>query len=362
MREYFKDTFVLRWSELDVHAIARCLIAPVVLMATTVSFGKPSVGIFCVISAFLVGNGSLRQLSRFRAMPMIFASLGMAFCALVGSLLGSSSTASVTGLAVFGFFYGVSSSLGPGVSWVGLASLVSYVVLGAAYPAWGQAAIVRGIIVLGGGLAQTATITALWHWKRVHSPREIWIGPGDFSLVLNGMARALLENVKFRSEVFKFGARVSLTLVAGELLSKSFLTARSYWAVMTIALIVQPDFRNTLTRGLQRCAGTLIGAGFATFIAAVLRPSPPILFVLIAACLVACYVFFNVNYAIYTGFITSFVVFLLGLSGLPAIPLIKYRVVATLLGGALSLVAYLRLPKLVHGPSSHLNAEKPEQS
>ena len=172
------------------------------------------------------------------------------------------------------------------------------------------------------------------------------------------MVRALLENVKFRSEVFKFGLRVSLTLVAGELLSKSFLTARSYWAVMTIALIVQPDFQNTLTRGLQRCAGTLVGAGFATFIAAVLRPSPLILFVLIVFCLLACYLFFNVNYAVYTGFITSLVVFLLGLSGLPEIPLIKYRVVATLLGGALSLAAYLRIPKLASGPGSRLNPEK----
>ena len=278
MRDVIKDTFSFQWAQLDVKAVARCLVAPTVLMATTLSFGRPSLGVFSCISSFLVGNGSLRQLSRYRAMPMIFASLGMAVSAYIGSLLGNSPNASVIGLAVFGFFYGLIGSLGPGVSWVGLASLVSFVVLGTAYPALGQAALDRGLIVLGGGLLQAGIVTALWHWARVHSPREIWIGPTDFGLVLQSMVRAFFKNVKFRSEVFRYGVRVSLALVAGELLSKSFLTARSYWAVLTIALIVQPDFRNTLYTRSSTVRRDSIGAGFATFIAAVLRPSPPVTF------------------------------------------------------------------------------------
>ena len=58
----------------------------------------------------------------------------------------------------------------------------------------------------------------------------------------------------------------------------------------------------------------------------------------------AAYVTFNPNYALFTVAITSFVVLVLGMRGLPGTTTIDARVLDTLTGGSLAMIGYLALP------------------
>ncbi|HEY2736076.1 MAG TPA: FUSC family protein, partial [Polyangiales bacterium] len=83
----------------------------------------------------------------------------------------------------------------------------------------------------------------------------------------------------------------------------------------------------------------------ATLVAALLRPSPEVLAVLVLVSVALCYSLFNVNYAVYAVAITAYVVFLLALVGLPELATVRARVVNTALGGLCALLGHFVLQK-----------------
>jgi uncharacterized membrane protein YccC len=114
-----------------------------------------------------------------------------------------------------------------------------------------------------------------------------------------------------------------------------------YWVPMTTLLVVRADLFQTLTRGVMRVTGTLVGAGIAGLIAAHLHPSPAVLALLVVFFAWWAFAVLNVNYALYTLTLTAYIVFLLALAGLPPAAVVHRRAAYTLLGGAFALLAYL---------------------
>ncbi|MES1261572.1 MAG: FUSC family protein, partial [Acidobacteriota bacterium] len=117
-----------------------------------------------------------------------------------------------------------------------------------------------------------------------------------------------------------------------------------YWVPMTALLVLKPDFHQTLARVTMRIAGTLVGAALATLIAALMRPQPVVLALLVAVFATLCYCLLHVNYAAYSTCITIYVVFLLAMAGLPEIGMVAYRSLNTILGGAFALLVYALPP------------------
>jgi uncharacterized membrane protein YccC len=138
--------------------------------------------------------------------------------------------------------------------------------------------------------------------------------------------------------------RYAGVLCAAMLVGRHFTADRGYWIPLTAALVLKPDFHTTFVRGAARIAGTLLGAVVATgTIAAVRgRPALEVAGILVTAALA--YVTFNPNYALFTVAITSFVVMVLGMRGLPGATTLDVRVLDTLAGGALAMVGYLAFP------------------
>jgi uncharacterized membrane protein YccC len=88
----------------------------------------------------------------------------------------------------------------------------------------------------------------------------------------------------------------------------------------------------------------LIGAVVATFVLSLVRGHEgwQVTGVLVAAA--AAYLTFNPNYALFTVAITSFVVLVLSMRGLPGTTTIAARVLDTIAGGSLAMIGYLTLP------------------
>ena len=117
-----------------------------------------------------------------------------------------------------------------------------------------------------------------------------------------------------------------------------------YWAVLTIFIVLRPDYSSTLQRGLQRAAGTAIGAGLGVCTVLLGRLGPSALLAGIGVSLLAAYAVFTVNYLLYAVFLTDFVVVLLDLLGLPPESTAIYRLIGTCLGTGLAMLAYLFWP------------------
>jgi uncharacterized membrane protein YccC len=151
--------------------------------------------------------------------------------------------------------------------------------------------------------------------------------------------------------------RFALVLAIAMALGRHFAADRGYWIPLTAALVLKPDFQTTFVRGAARIAGTLVGAVVASLTVALVRGNAPaeIGGILLAAG--AAYLTFNPNYAVFTVAITSFVVMVLSMRGLPGTTAIAARLLDTLAGGALAMIGYVTMPSWERKRTRSLLAE-----
>lgn len=154
----------------------------------------------------------------------------------------------------------------------------------------------------------------------------------------------LRANLTLRSAAYRHALRLGVTLAVGTALAALLPFEHRYWLPLTALVVLRPDFGSTFTRGLARILGTAAGALVASGLAAGLQPGPALLAVLVAVTAFVSYTVIFANYALYGLAVTGFVVFLLGLTGLPGAATVVDRVEATVLGGALALAAYAVWP------------------
>jgi uncharacterized membrane protein YccC len=151
--------------------------------------------------------------------------------------------------------------------------------------------------------------------------------------------------------------RFSLVLAVAMVLGRHFEADRGYWIPLTAALVLKPDFQTTFVRGAARIGGTLVGAVVASLVIALVHGHPALQIFGILLTAAAAYVTFNPNYALYTVAITSFVVIVLGMRGLPGTTTIDARLLDTLAGGALAMIGYVMLPSWEHKRTRALLAD-----
>jgi uncharacterized membrane protein YgaE (UPF0421/DUF939 family) len=114
-----------------------------------------------------------------------------------------------------------------------------------------------------------------------------------------------------------------------------------------IALIVlRENFHARLIRGLALARGTLAGAWLTTFLTAELHPGPIALAIMIIISVWLCYGLLNANYMLFAACLTSYIVFVLALIGLPQQTIALYRSLYAFVGGGLAILAAQLLPQL----------------
>ena len=146
------------------------------------------------------------------------------------------------------------------------------------------------------------------------------------------------------SEAGRHALRLAITAAAAEVLVRAAGLSHGYWAVLTVFIVLRPDYSSTLYRGLQRAAGTIAGAGLGLATALLAHAGNGLLLTGIAISLVAAYAVFAVNYLLYAVFLTDFVVVLLSLLGLPPEPTALARLAGTGIGTGLAVLAYALWP------------------
>src|SRR5258708_3119967 len=156
-----------------------------------------------------------------------------------------------------------------------------------------------------------------------------------------------------------FGLRVMGSIGVAGWLSEVLALARSYWVVLTVAIVLKPDFGSVFARALQRGIGTILGAVLGAIILAVVPYGP---WLLIPYGILAALLPYGQsrNHGLFATFLTPLVVVLIDLLAPAGWHLALDRLLDTLLGCAIVLlVGYPLAPETwqAHRARPDLRAE-----
>ncbi|MCM4151202.1 hypothetical protein DHD05_06325 [Arenibacter sp. N53] len=152
--------------------------------------------------------------------------------------------------------------------------------------------------------------------------------------------KLLIRNFSFKSTIFKHSLRLAVTVMIGYALGSYFDFQNPYWILLTIIVIMRPSYGLTKSRSKDRIIGTLIGGAIATGFV-FLTQNPYVFGVLGVISLVIAFSMVQKNYRAGATFITLSVVFIYAIIRPDVLTVIQFRVLDTLIGAGLSLVAML---------------------
>ena len=139
-----------------------------------------------------------------------------------------------------------------------------------------------------------------------------------------------------------------LSVGAAALVSQALPVQRSYWVVLTVAIVLRPDFGSVFARALQRGIGTVVGAVLGAIILIII-PAGPLLLIPVAVFAGLLPYGRDRNWGLFSTFLTPLVVILIDLLHRTGWLLALDRLIDTALGCAIVLlVGYAPWPSSWH--------------
>ncbi|MFI4908409.1 MAG: FUSC family protein [Steroidobacterales bacterium] len=150
----------------------------------------------------------------------------------------------------------------------------------------------------------------------------------------------LLASLTPGSAAFRHAVRTAVCLAAALWIGRLLALSHGYWIPMTVAIVLRADYGATLSYGLLRVAGTVMGLLLTTALLHFLPPGPWSRLAVMAVLCAGFRYFGTVHYGVAVTALTGMVVLLLALAGEPAAPTMASRLIATVVGSTLALTAY----------------------
>tara|TARA_R110001583_G_scaffold36536_6_gene120332 strand:- start:116666 stop:118996 length:2331 start_codon:yes stop_codon:yes gene_type:complete len=154
--------------------------------------------------------------------------------------------------------------------------------------------------------------------------------------------RLLVRNLSLRSNIFRHSLRLAVTLMIGFALGNIFSFQNPYWILLTIIVIMRPNYGLTKTRSKDRIIGTLIGGAIATGLVYLIQDA----YVYGALALFSLVIALSMvqrNYKASATFITLSIIFIYAILQPDVLLVIQYRVLDTVIGAGLSYLGILWL-------------------
>ena len=161
--------------------------------------------------------------------------------------------------------------------------------------------------------------------------RNLFITSTDYSMDV------IKEHLSIHSGVFRHSLRVTVVMLMGLLVGQFTNHQNAYWILLTIAVILRPNYGITKTRAINRIIGTLIGAGVSVFLIWITDLTLVYGIVSIISALIG-FTFLQRNYKVAATFITIAVIMMYALLVDNALSILQFRVIDTLIGCALSFI------------------------
>ncbi|HVG27224.1 MAG TPA: FUSC family protein [Acidobacteriaceae bacterium] len=331
-----EDTTAFPWANRTPWSGLQAVIAVMLALVIGRVTGHASAGAIAAGAAFTVGFAVFHAALASTLLSMAVTTVGMASATLAGSL-GAPWTGVVLVLVVVAAVnYGLLAGLGPTEGWIGQQCGV-FLVVASYFPRGPHYALGRaGMVLAGGGLQMVVFAIAFLVGRRGArraDPLPLRRVPGR----LRELQLLLYKELK-GGETSEYVARLALTLLVSTAIYRVFKVRNGYWIPMTALLVLKPQWGHTLSRGIARLVGTLLGAGIALGLARLLPFPTWVLMGLVAGSAWACYALQAVNYATFSVFITLYIVFLFRFGGFSETAAAHIRLANTAMGGGLALL------------------------
>lgn len=147
----------------------------------------------------------------------------------------------------------------------------------------------------------------------------------------------LKDNFSIRSSIFRHSLRIAVVGMIGYSLGIVLNLVNPYWILLTIIIIMRPNFGLTKERFKNRSIGTVFG-GFLAFGVILLTHNPTVYAILAILCYTVGLSMVQRNYKAAATFITMYVLFIYALLNPEVFKFIQYRVLDTLIGAGLSFI------------------------
>jgi len=339
------DSTVFQWENQTLRADLILAIPIALCLAIGIAAGHPASGMIAAGGAVNTGFGQKHRIDDSSLLPMILVTFGMAFSGLFGVLIGHENLLLVIMATLWGFGYGMLTSRPEGYGWVGQQCVITFLVA-SAFPAPLSVAVARGLLLFAGGAIQLILSSALLRmfselrshlFQLARYLREEEIA---FRAALVETARSVLEQ-KFTNSAIPFSVRLAVTIGISTEIYRRLHYPSGYWIPMTALLVLKPDLTDTVSRVIARMLGTMCGAIAVSFLLAHLHTTPWVLAIGTVIFAWLAYGFLNVNYALFTMAVTSYIVSLLALNEMPGKELAERRTICTAIGAGIALCVRL---------------------
>jgi uncharacterized membrane protein YccC len=215
----------------------------------------------------------------------------------------------------------------------------------------------RRFEALGGQLRAMARLAQSAHQRGSLLERRPRMGTARPTEGLHTDLAQIRANVTLQSPAGRHAVRLAVVVLVTEILSRHVPLQRSYWMVVAAATVLRPEFAATFTRGAERILGTCAGVGLAGLIIVGLHPSLGVVAPIIGVLAWIAYAVFPASFAVGFAFLTALVVFLLDAVSSDTLAIAGDRLLNTLVGGAIGLLAYALWPTWSHTPARQALAE-----
>ena len=154
--------------------------------------------------------------------------------------------------------------------------------------------------------------------------------------------KLLLRNLSFKSTIFRHSFRLAVTIMIGYAVGSLFPLQNPYWILLTVIVIMRPNYGLTKSRAKDRIIGTLIGGAIGSGMVFMIQ-DPYVYGAMGVVSLVISLSMVQKNYKASATFVTLTVIFIYAILEPDVLNVIKFRILDTLIGAALSYAAILWL-------------------
>jgi hypothetical protein len=338
LRHISEDTTAFPWAKRTPGSGSWAVMAVAFALLMGHLTGHPAAGAIAAGAAFTVGFAAFHTALASTLLSMALTTLGIASATLAGSLAAPWTLVILALAFIAAINYGLLAGLGPTEGWIGQQCAV-FVVVASYFSDGPKYAVGRTLMVLAGGGLQILVFSAVNLLQKAARTSANAMPEKQIPIRLRELLRCLRDEASFRGSTAAYVARLALALLLTTTIYKYLKVRNGYWMPMTALLVLKPEWANTLSRGIARLLGTMVGAGVALVVAMLLPVSNwLVLLLMVTGSTWACYALQAVNYALFSVFVTLYIVFLFHFGGFSETSAAHIRLVNTAVGGGLALV------------------------
>lgn len=306
-------------------------------LALGIALGHPQYGVFAALGAFPSGICATLGEGRKQPAAVALAAAGMALGTFVGALAAGTAPLLVLVTALFAYTAGILGASGDHVA-VAALQWPGALLIATSTPDGPHDASVRAGLVLAGGLGQAALVALAPRGDLADAasqPRPRL----SLRAFVGHLAATIRAHVGFGTEPGQHALRLAVAASVAEIAALLLGLPHPYWAALTAVMVLKTDHILTVRRSLDRIGGTALGVLLGLPLAALAHFGTAPLLLGAGLAIALAYTVFAANYFVFAVFLTGFVVVLLDLLGQTASHTVGPRLLCTLLGGVIALVA-----------------------